>query len=188
MKNLEEIRILLKLKEIERYSLVKNRRESSAEHSWGCLILANYFFTKIKYDIDQLKVLKMLTYHDIVEIISKDHYDIVNDHKREIEEKEGFEILKTKMPLEIKEEYNNLFIEFEEEKTKEAQFAKAIDKLEVLIHMLDYKEEWILQEWTEKKLREYKEHYFIEIPEIYSFFNNLVIYLKENKYLLPEKM
>ncbi len=176
MHNLNEIRILLKLKEIQRHAIVKQRRESSAEHSWGCLILANYFFKKINYKIDQLKVLKILTYHDLVEIISKDHYEIVENHKREINEEKGFEILKTKIPEELKEEYNNYFKEFEEEKTKEAQFSKAIDKLEVLIHMLDYKEEWIKQKWTEEKLRDYKEKYFVKIPEIHAFFNDLVIY------------
>jgi putative hydrolases of HD superfamily len=184
MENLSKIRTLLKLKEVDRYSIIKERRESSAEHSWGCLILANYFFKKINYKIDQLKVLKILTYHDLVEIISKDHYEIVDDHKREIDEEEGFEILKTKIPKELKEEYNNYFKEFEEEKTKEAQFSKAIDKLEVLIHMLDYKEEWIKQKWTEEKLRKFKEHYFIKIPEIHSFFNELVKYLKENNYFI----
>ncbi len=93
-------------------------------------------------------------------------------------------VLKNKIPKELKEEYNYYFKEFEENKTKEAQFSKAIDKLEVLIHMLDYKEEWIKQKWTEKKLRQFKEHYFIPIPEIHSFFNDLVKYLKTNNYFI----
>ena len=182
MNNLEQIRIILKLKEIERHALVKSRRESSAEHSWGCILLAEYFLKKIDYALDELKVLKLLAYHDLVEIISKDHYEIVEDHKRVMPESDAFKILIGKIPEELKEEYKSNFYEFEEQKTKESQFAKAIDKIEVLIHMLDYKDEWIKQEWTEQKLRDYKEESFKKVPEIYKFFNELIIYLKENNY------
>jgi putative hydrolase of HD superfamily len=52
MKNLDQIRLLLKLKEVERYSTVKNRKESSAEHSWATIIIAKYFLKKITEPIN----------------------------------------------------------------------------------------------------------------------------------------
>jgi len=184
--DLTEIRLLLKLKEVERYSIVKNRKESSAEHSWATIILAEYFLKKIKEPINELKVLKLLAYHDLIEIISKDHYEIVDNHKRDMPEDDAFEILIKKIPEELREEYTAYYNEFKEQETIESKFAKAIDKLEVLIQMLDYKEDWHAQKWSEEKLRNFKEHEIKPIPIIYDFFNELINYLKENNYFVSE--
>ncbi len=94
-------------------------------------------------------------------------------------EDKAYEILINKIPDELKEEYKKYYNEFKEQKTIESKFAKAIDALEPVIHVLDYKEQWHDQKWTEEKLRKYKEHYFINIPEIYAFFNELIKYLKK---------
>ncbi len=187
MQELDKIRFILKLKEVNRFSQVGNRNESSAEHSWSCILLAEYFLKKTKLEINELQVLKLLAYHDMVEIISGDIHILERDN-RKIPEAEGAKILKTKLPDAIKDEYYNLFIEFEAEKTIEAKFAKAIDKLESVLHMMDYKENWKKENWTEKMLRDHKEKYLESIPEIHSFFNELIEYLKKEDYLKKENI
>ncbi len=184
--SLSEVRLLLKLKEVERYSTVKERKESSAEHSWSAIIIAEYFLKLIKEPINELRVIKLLTYHDLVEIISKDNYSIVDNHKREMSEDQAFEILINKIPNELKEEYKEYYNEFKEQKTIESKFVKAIDALEAVIHVLDYKEQWHEQKWTEQKLRNYKEKAIKPFPEIYKFFNELIEYCKENNYFVSE--
>jgi putative hydrolase of HD superfamily len=185
MSELDKIRIMFKLKEVNRYSPVGNRHESSAEHSWGCILLAQYFLKKTKLKINELNVLKMLSYHDMVEIVSGDVHLLEKDN-RKIPESEGAKILRTMLPDAINDEYYNYYIEFEEGKTIEAKFAKAIDKLESVLHIMDYKENWIKERWTEQMLRDHKEKYFESIPEIHAFFNELVEYLKNENYLQKE--
>ncbi len=97
-------------------------------------------------------------------------------------EKIGLEILKKKIPKKLLEEYVKLFKEFKENKTREAKFAQAIDKMEPMIHLIDYKEEWRKFGINEKVLREKKQKYIEPFPELLKFFNQVILYLKENNY------
>lgn len=77
------------------------------------------------------------------------------------------EKLKEEIPKELKKKYAELFNEFEECKTKEAKFAKAIDKLDATIHEMDCKEDW--KSWTEEMLRRYNDKIigeFLEMKEL----------------------
>ena len=61
MEDLQKLRKLYHLKNVERANTVKDRKESSAEHSWSCLILADYFLTKMQnHHLDRLKVYELL--------------------------------------------------------------------------------------------------------------------------------
>lgn len=79
-KNLNIIKFYLyanKLKEKIRsgwieISIEKQRLESVAEHIFGCLILAIGIDSEYKLDVDMYKVLKMLTLHELEEIIMGD--------------------------------------------------------------------------------------------------------------------
>jgi len=79
----------------------------------------------------------------------------------------------------------NLVNEFEENKTKEAKFAQAIDKLDAEIHELDYKKDW--KGWTEEFLKEEKEKYFEEFPKIKQAFEKITNYARENGYFNQRK-
>ncbi len=63
-----------KLKTIMRKSWTSDnsRRESVAEHSWMMCLLALTLFDQLDTKIDQLKVLKMITIHDLVEVFAGD--------------------------------------------------------------------------------------------------------------------
>lgn len=178
--DLEKLRKIYELKSVYRENSVKERKESSAEHSWSCLILADYFLDKFKYDLDKVKVYELLMYHDLVEIESGD-VPIHHEEKRKsksVEELEAAKVLKWQIPEQLGEKFHELFLEFEECKTNEAKFAKAIDRLDAIMHEMDYKEDW--KGWTEAMLRKYNEHYYKDFPEMERLFEEMTSYVKKN--------
>jgi putative hydrolase of HD superfamily len=183
MDEINKFRIFNKLKSIYRFNSVDSRKESSAEHSWSCLILADFFLSNIKnYNLNRLKIYELLMYHDVVEIESGDtplHPDISQDNKKEIENKSAIK-LKEKLPSQLKDKFMQLFLEFEEQKTLESKFARAIDALDAKIHELDYKDDW--KGWTKEFLIEKKAKYFEDFPELKKVFYDLLNYMCENNY------
>lgn len=182
MEAVKAIKKLYELKNVDRMNSVTKRKESGAEHSWSCLILADYFMSVMDIRLDRLKVYEILIYHDAVEIEAGDIH-IINDKDRgDKKEKElqALSKIKKEMPEEIKEKFAALFIEFEESKTIEAKFCKAIDALDAVIHELDYKEDW--QGWTEEILRKKKHKYFEDFPKMKEMFEKIVDYCKKENY------
>ncbi len=129
-----------KLKTITRKSWTSDnsRRESVAEHSWMMCLLALTLFDQLDTKIDQLKVLKMIIIHDLVEVFAGDIAVWEKTESPEFyfeQEKESLIKLLSYLPQDlpfVKEVYD-LWIEFEKTETIEAKLAKAIDKLEVLL-------------------------------------------------------
>ncbi len=184
MKDINALLKLYELKNVERMNSVKNRKESSAEHSWSCLILADYFLSKMKnnLNIDRLKVYELLMYHDVMEIEAGDtalHPTNDNGGQKE-KEHLAFAKLKEEIPYELKEKYILLFNEYEEKTSVEARFATAIDKMDAIIHEIPYKTDW--KGWSEEFLRKSKEKYFVEFPEIKENFETLMTHLRKEGY------
>lgn len=184
MDEIKKLYNLMKLKEVERRGRVGSRQESSAEHTYGCLILAEYFLPKINQKLDSLKVLRMLTYHDVVDIEAGDTFLLDEKNRKTQPQREAAaaNILTAKIPKEISTEFKKLWDEFNQRKTPEAKFCQAIDKIEPVLHSLFDKEAWIINNFTEKKLRDKKEGYFLQFQPIMDFFNALVRYMAGNKY------
>lgn len=182
MEEIIKLRKLYGLKKVYRANSVENRKESSAEHSWSCLILADYLLNITNIKLDRLKVYELLMYHDVVEIEAGDtpmhkHEERKNQKERE---QKALNKLKNEVPKELKTKFVNLVNEYEENKTMEAKFAQAIDKLDAQIHELDYKKDW--KGWTEKFLRDEKEKYFREFPKIKQAFEKITDYAKKSGY------
>lgn len=171
-----------KLKQVYRMNSVEDRKESSAEHSWSTLMLADYFLDKITQKIDRLKVYEIIMYHDVVEIESGDIALDPNNHvpdRKEIELK-ATEKLKEKLPKNQAEKFFKLFLEFEEQKTIESRFANAIDKFDAIVQEIDYKTDW--KGWSRDFLQDKKEKFFLEFPEINKEFQKVLNYLDTNGY------
>lgn len=183
MTDLQKIRKFYELKNIERANSIGNRKESPAEHSWSCLMLADYFLSTMKdKTIDRLKVYELLMYHDVVEIEAGD-MNVFDEHKRkDKKEKEilAAQILKKQLPSTLSQKFIDLFEEYEESKTKEAKFARAIDALDAEIHELDYPDDW--KGWTEEFLRKKKEHLFTEFPDLKEMFEESVAFCRKEGY------
>ena len=182
MENIHKFRILNKLKTVYRYNSVENRKESTAEHSWSCLLVADFFLSQIDIKIDKLKVYELLMYHDVVEIEAGNtviHPD--TDFSEQISKEEiARDSLKKQLPYPINDKFVSLFNEFEQQTTIESKFAKAIDALDAEIHELDYKGDW--DGWTKEFLVGKKSKYFKEFPELEKAFFEIVKYLEENDY------
>ena len=118
----------------------KERIESVAEHVYGAQMLAIAMCSEYKYDIDIFRVVFMLAVHEMEEILIGDltQFQISKEEKEKI----GHEAIeKVLSSLASKEFVKSIIIEFDERKTKEADFAYHIDKLECDIQCKLYDEQ-----------------------------------------------
>ena len=182
MDELLKLNKIYSLKNVERANTIDKRKESSAEHSWSSIILADYFITKYNLKLDRLKVYDLLLYHDVIEVESGDipiHHEEKRKNKKEKERKALIK-LKKEIPLPLKNKYLELFNEFEEGISTEAKFCIAIDKMDVLITALNNKKDW--KGWTEEMVRKFHGKAISKIPEINTYFEKILEYTKENNY------
>lgn len=127
-----------KLKQIYRQSYIidKSRQENSAEHSWHISILALILREYAPSSIDVHRVIKMLLFHDIVEIDAGDTflYDKEGNTDKSDREKMAAQRLFGLLPEDQAGEFRALWDEFEERKTVNAKFARGLDRLMPLMH------------------------------------------------------
>lgn len=123
------------LKRLLRHSwLSDGRQESVAEHSWRVALMALVLASKLETLVDLERVLSMIIIHDLAEIEVGDYHafkgEIQDKLKREYE---ALRRLTKNLGWKSQEQILRLFREFAEQKTAEAKFVKALDKLEVLM-------------------------------------------------------
>ena len=112
-----------------------DRYENSAEHSWHVSLMALLFKDYADEDIDINRVIKMLLIHDLGEIEAGDTivYESESEHIK-AKEAQAIQSLFSTLPQTIEIEFNALWLEFEAGKSKDAKFAKAIDRVPPLLH------------------------------------------------------
>lgn len=141
LQQLNFIKEIDKIKYIQRKSKLFNseRRENDAEHSWHLAMMVLILSEYSNESLDLLKVITMVLIHDIVEIDSGDIflYDLKNNHTNTAEELKAAERIFGMLPEEQAKKYINIWLEFEQAETKEAKFAKAIDRLEPILQNLE---------------------------------------------------
>ena len=110
--------------------ITKERLESVAEHIYGCLMLSIAIDSEYDLNIDMYKVLKMLTIHELDEVLKPD-FTLRSGITKEEKLKIGVESVDiVASTLSSKDELISLVNEFNEGKTKEAKFCYLIDKME----------------------------------------------------------
>lgn len=184
-KNIDDIlkfKLVNKLKSVYRLNTVDKRKESSAEHTWSALVLADFMMDKYKLKLNRIKVYELLMYHDLAEIHTGDfplspEIKFGNKQKQELASAKK---LKKELPKRMGEKYYKTFIEFEERKTIESKFARVVDVFDAQIHEIDHKKDW--KGWTKEFLISNKIKYFEEFPKIKKDFLQLVEYLEEEGY------
>lgn len=131
------IETLDKLKQVLRQNLVmdESRRENSAEHSWHCATLAMVLGEYAAPQLDQLRVLKMLLLHDVVEIEAGDTFcfDLAANRDKAAREQQAASRIFGLLPGDLATEFRALWEEFEAAKSAEARFANALDRFQVLL-------------------------------------------------------
>ena len=123
-----------KLKSVIRHSwLSTGHHESVAEHSWRLALMAIVLSPIVDSKIDLTKALQMAIVHDLAEIHAGDHIAWKKKSKNHhtLEKKALTKLLKNLPPIQ-KKQIQNLWKEYEQAKSPEAKFIKALDKLETL--------------------------------------------------------
>lgn len=137
LKQIDFIKEIDKVKYIQRKTKLfnSNRNENDAEHSWHLAMMAIVLAQHSNEPIDILKVIKMVLIHDIVEIDAGDTfiYDTQKSHSNTDEERVAANRIFGLLPEKQAKELIEIWEEFEAGQTKEAKFAKAMDRLEPLL-------------------------------------------------------
>lgn len=129
------------LKQVLRQNLVmdESRRENSAEHSWHITTMAMVLNEYAPDGIDQLRVLKMLLLHDVIEIGAGDTFcfDVEGNKDKEERERLAADQIFDLLPKDLGSEFMNIWNEFEKGKTIEARFANALDRFQGLLQNIN---------------------------------------------------
>ena len=144
-KQLEFIYEIDKVKSIVRRTRLfhVDKYENDAEHSWHICVMAAILFEYSNEKIDLLRVIKMLLIHDLVEIDAGDKIVYSKTEGDIIAEEKAAKRIFGLLPEEQSNEFYNLWIEYEEQKTPEARFAMSLDRMEpVLQNLYRSGEDW----------------------------------------------
>ena len=178
-----------KLKAVYRKTMVEadsNRHENSAEHSWHIAMLAQIMAGYAQRKIDILRVTKMLLIHDIVEIDAGDLFAFADeqDHQAQKELAAAKRIFGL-LPPELALEMGNLWHEFEQAQTADAQFAKGMDRvLPVLQNMSNQGGSWKANKVQKSQVLK-RNHYLKDIaPKLWQYVQQEVEIAVEKGWLL----
>ncbi|MVO87787.1 HD domain-containing protein [Streptomyces sp. p1417] len=126
-----------RLKTVLRLSplLSTNRRENDAEHSWHLALMVLVLAEYANEPVDVERTLKLVLVHDLVEIYAGDTCLFDDAARKSQAQREGAAAkrLFALLPADQEVEFHGLWDEFEERRTPEARFAKAMDRFQPLL-------------------------------------------------------
>jgi len=165
------------------------RRETTAEHVYSSLRLADFFLlTEPEFsDLDKIAVFELLMYHDDLEIITRD-VGISNRNQRiekEKQERKAIPVLSRLLPARMDSKLERLVDEFRLQHSSEAKFAHAIDKMDALVHELQYPADWGPKGYNEQKVREWFSPAFVYSPTFMSYFERMISHLNSHHFFDP---
>jgi putative hydrolase of HD superfamily len=127
---------LEKLKKIERRNYFPDidRAENDAEHSWHLTMFLLVFDADLPRELDRLRMVKMALLHDLAEIYAGDTFAFDSSHKKTQEAREALALKKllSKLPEDLRMEFEHLSSEFQIGATEEAKVVRAFDKIQAL--------------------------------------------------------
>jgi 5'-deoxynucleotidase YfbR-like HD superfamily hydrolase len=171
--DVSKLRQLYKLKSVIRSNITRSTddcTESVAEHVFGMHILAGYFLPleDPAGDWDKSLIYELITTHDLEETITGDVVGWEKTAANRREEKQALTTIVSEAPLHMQEWLRHNFTLYEEQSKREAQFVKAIDKIEPHVQFFDEQKKWIFEEnkITAEKAMSIKEPYVNGFPFI----------------------
>jgi putative hydrolase of HD superfamily len=170
---------LEKLKTVERGLHVGNRKESSAEHSWSCLLIVDLVIDYLNEPLDRLKVFEYLLYHDVVEVYAGDAKFNNPEEMKLKKEKEEKALEKISSLLPNSGRFQRIMNEYEHRKTRESEFAKAIDCIDSCIRNLNDENASKEDGFTENLIRAKYEPHISKFPITQELFETLMESLVE---------
>jgi putative hydrolase of HD superfamily len=112
------------------------RRENSAEHSWHLAIMAVILAEHAPVGTDIGRVIAMVLVHDLVEIDAGDLFlyaDDAQQARQEEAERAAADRIFALLPPDQAASLRALWDEFEERQTREARFARGLDRLQPML-------------------------------------------------------
>lgn len=196
-KQIEFIVELDKLKNIVRETklMFSDRRENDAEHSWHLaimvMVLQEYANTEPGVELDIKKVLEYVLIHDVVEIDAGDVFSYANHDPDEKHRKEclAADRIFAILPSDQAVYFRKLWDDYESQATIEAQFARALDRLQPFLH------NYYTDGYTWKKyditVDQVRDHAFRDLKPgsevLWNFINELLDNAVNTGMLLPEQ-
>lgn len=115
----------------------ENKIESVADHTWSVTMLALSVIEKYNLDLNIEKCMKLAIIHELGEIYLGDIIPnvISKNEKHKLEEDAVDELLS---PIDFDNDFKELWLEYDNGKTPEADFIKQVDKLEAALQTISY--------------------------------------------------
>lgn len=150
-----------------------NRQENSAEHSWHVALMASVLSQYAQKTIDVTRVIRMILIHDVVEIDAGDMFafNAQDDHDAQAQkELNAAKRIFGLLPAPLNDEMLNLWLEFEEAQSADAEFAKAMDRvLPVFQNMKDEGGSWKKHGITRDKIEKRNAHLKTSAPALWDY-------------------
>ena len=119
---------------------VNGVKDTIASHSYGATLLG--WLRAKKEGMDENKIIKLLLMHDFIMAYIPDYTPRDNTFKdKKNLEKTSFNDMIKNIPDILKDEIKYLFLEYQDEKSKEAIFARECDKIDTLLQASTYSNE-----------------------------------------------
>ncbi|KAK0053919.1 HD domain-containing protein 2 [Biomphalaria pfeifferi] len=186
----EYMRLIGQLKQVERTGWVRKgvkNPESVAEHSYRMAMAA--FALPRNSNLDKDKCIKIALVHDMAESIVGDltPWCGVSKEEKSKKEKEATTHITSLVPDEAGKEMYQLWLEYENQSSPEAQFVKDLDKFEMLVQAYEYEDlqskPRSLQEFFDHTLEKYK----FATEHVKKWMEELILHRDKSKPLDPLK-
>jgi putative hydrolase of HD superfamily len=111
------------------------RKENDAEHAWHMAVMTLLLSEYANEEIDVLRTISMLLIHDLVEIDAGDTYayDEAGKKTQSRRERRAADRIYGLLPEDQRKKLYDLWLEFEEQKTPEAKFARTMDNIQPMM-------------------------------------------------------
>lgn len=109
--------------------------ESVAEHVYAMNLLADYFLALEDTQLDSNQIRQTITWHDMDELKTGDIISWKKTPEQVAHEQEAWQAVVPELPDILQNQVSTLVADYEQQRTAEGKFVKAIDKIEPLFHL-----------------------------------------------------
>jgi len=152
--------------------------ESVAEHIYGMHVLFDYFLPLEDPEgkLDKERMRKMITFHDIDEVITGDIVGYLKTEEDKQAEREATITILKGAPESMRQTLTDTLDEYEERESAESRFVKAIDKMDPVIHVFNQNGKELLNRMktTRDQHDSIKKPYFVGFPIMDKFYSILI--------------
>lgn len=184
LKIINFIKLLDQVKNIERkpYVTGNKRLENDAEHSWHLAMIIILIKDELPKDINYSKLLELALTHDIIELYAGDTFAFDEEARKTKQDREDKSAKKmfSQLPNKLEEKFNNLYLEYRNQKTEEAKIVSSIDKIQPMIqNILTDFIPWRENNISIRKMEEIKKGKVEHNEFIYSLYLKILEEIKE---------